>query len=182
MLFRSLAVSLTFGGREVHGPGFAVPIVLRYLLETCDTVGEALGRLASTPVAIPQNLTLVDAERAVTVYVGPDMPMTEAPDACAANHQLRPVSDAQERATRTGQRLAAVRATDPADVAAMLRPPLHKSDYDGGLGTVYTAHYRPGAGQVSYHWPDMEPWTQSFGAFVPGERSVALGGASVTDR
>ncbi|WP_372350789.1 carcinine hydrolase/isopenicillin-N N-acyltransferase family protein [Streptomyces sp. KL116D] len=59
-----LAVSLTFGGRPVHGPGFAVVIVLRYLLETCDTVDEAVARLAGIPVNIPQNVTLVDRERA----------------------------------------------------------------------------------------------------------------------
>jgi predicted choloylglycine hydrolase len=42
-----LAVSLTFGGRFAQGPGFAVVIVLRYLLETCDTVDEALAKLAT---------------------------------------------------------------------------------------------------------------------------------------
>src|SRR5690606_33868206 len=120
-----LAVSLTFGGREVHGPGFSVLIVLRYLLETCDTVDEAVGRLRSLPVAIAQNVTLVDSEQAVTVFVGPDIPPTEAPDACAANHQHLPVPEGQERFTRTQERLGAVRAAG-ADVAAMLRPPLYQ--------------------------------------------------------
>jgi predicted choloylglycine hydrolase len=62
-----LAVSLTFGGRMAQGPGFAIVIVLRYLLETCDTVTEAVERLRTIPVMIPQNVTLVDAERATTV-------------------------------------------------------------------------------------------------------------------
>ena len=31
-----LAVSLTFGGRRDVGDGFAIPLVVRYLLETCD--------------------------------------------------------------------------------------------------------------------------------------------------
>ncbi|MFF4154040.1 C45 family autoproteolytic acyltransferase/hydrolase [Streptomyces sp. NPDC001651] len=168
-----LAVSLTFGGRFVHGPGFAIPIVLRYLLETCTTVDEAVGRLRSIPIAIPQNVTLVDAEQARTVYVGPDIPLTEAPDACAANHQHLPVPDDQERSSRTQERLAAVRATGP-DVAAMLKSPLYQLAYDEGLGTVYTAHYHPAEGKVTYSWPD-DSWPQSFATFTPGTRTMALG-------
>ena len=36
-----LAVSLTFGGRRVLGDGFGIPLVVRYLLETCDDVATA---------------------------------------------------------------------------------------------------------------------------------------------
>ena len=43
-----------------------------------------------------------------------------------------------------------------------------------GLGTVYTARYRPGDGHVTYYWPD-ESWEQSFGEFIPGTRTVTLG-------
>jgi predicted choloylglycine hydrolase len=168
-----LAVSLTFGGRFVHGPGFAILIVLRYLLETCDTVDEAVGRLRSIPIAIPQNVTLVDSEQAVTVYVGPDISLTRAEDACAANHQHLPVPDEQERFSRTQERLEAVRAAST-DVAAMLKPPLYQYAYDEGLGTVYTAHYRPSEGRVTYYWPD-ESWEQSFDGFVPGSRTVTIG-------
>jgi predicted choloylglycine hydrolase len=174
-----LAVSLTFGGREVHGPGFAIIIVLRYLLETCDTVDQALARLASIPICVPQNVTLVDPGRAVTVYTGPDIPMTEAreaPDvaeACAANHQHLPMPEGQERFSRTQERLAAIRAAG-ADVSAMLKPPLYQDKYDSGLGTVYTALYRPGDGDVTYYWPG-ESWDLSLRAFVPGTRTVTLG-------
>src|SRR5690242_21537517 len=99
-----LAVSLTFGGRFTQGPGFSIVIVLRCLLETCGTVGAALARLAAIPVSIPQNVTLADAERAVTVYTGPDIAMTMAPDACATNHQHLPVPDEQEQFTRTDRK------------------------------------------------------------------------------
>ncbi|MDX2682991.1 C45 family peptidase [Streptomyces soliscabiei] len=170
-----LAVSLTFGGRFVHGPGFAILIVLRYLLETCDTVDEAVAKLRSIPIAIPQNVTLVDPEQAVTVFVGPDIALTEAPDACAANHQHMPVPDEQEQSSRTQERLSAVRAAG-ADVAAMLKPPLYQSAYEEGLGTVYTAHYRPSEGRVTYYWPS-ESWEQSFDDFAPGSRTVTLGRA-----
>src|SRR6201999_2996613 len=80
-----LAVSLTWGGRSVHGRGFAILVVVRYLLETCDTVDEALGRLRSLPVAVPQNLTLVDPAKAGTVVVGADMAPVVAADARAAH-------------------------------------------------------------------------------------------------
>ncbi|WP_030861454.1 C45 family autoproteolytic acyltransferase/hydolase [Streptomyces sp. NRRL S-37] len=168
-----LAVSLTFGGRFVHGPGFSVLIVLRYLLETCDTVDEAVGKLRSLPIAVPQNVTLVDSEKSVTVFVGPDIPLTEAPDACAANHQHLPVPDGQERFSRTQERLNTVRARGT-DVAAMLEPPLYQYAYDEGLGTLYTAHYRPAEGRVTYHWPS-ETWEQSFDDFAPGSRTIPLG-------
>jgi hypothetical protein len=65
-----------------------------------------------------------------------------APDACAANHQHLPVTDEQERALRTRERLRAVRAAG-VDVAAMLRPPLYRPVDEQGSRTLYTAHYRP---------------------------------------
>lgn len=168
-----LALSLTFGGRFVQGPGFAMSIVLRYLLETCDTVEQAICRLQSIPVAIPQNVTLVDPDRAVTVFTGPDIPMTEAPDPCAANHQHLPVPHEQERFSRTHERLRAIRSAG-AHVAAMLKPPLYQSKYDEGLGTIYTAHYRPAEGRVTYHWPG-ERWEQSFDDFTQDTRTVTIG-------
>ncbi|GAA2126543.1 C45 family peptidase [Streptomyces synnematoformans] len=170
-----LAVSLTWGGRSAYGRGFAILIVVRYLLETCDTVDEAVARLRSLPVAVPQNLTLVDAVKAVTVFVGPDIPPTTAPDACAANHQHLPVTDEQERALRTQERLRAIRAAGT-DVAAMLKPPLYQSVDAQGSRTLYTAHYRPVEGRVTYYWPG-ESWPQSFNDFAPGSRTVTLGRA-----
>ncbi|MEU9360382.1 C45 family peptidase [Streptomyces sp. NPDC048301] len=171
-----LAVSLTFGGRMVHGPGFSALIVLRYLLETCTTVAQAVERLRPIPVGIPQNITLVDSDQAMTVFVGPDIPMTVAREACAANHQLAPVPEEQERFSRTQERLETVRATGAEDVAAMLRPPLYQYSYDEGLGTLYTASYRPTEGRMTYYWPGGERWEQSFDAFTPGVRTVAIGG------
>ncbi|HEY9264632.1 MAG TPA: carcinine hydrolase/isopenicillin-N N-acyltransferase family protein, partial [Mycobacterium sp.] len=163
---------LTFGGRSAYGPGFAILIVLRYLLETCNTVDEAVNRLQTLPVSVPQNLTLIDPTKALTVYLGPDITPTTAPDACAANHQHLPVTDDQERALRTQERLRAIRTTGT-DVTAMLKPPLYRSLDEQGSGTLYTAHYRPAEGRVNYHWPG-ETWQQSFAAFAPGTRTVTL--------
>ena len=48
-----LAVSLTFGGRPDVGDGFGIPIVLRYVLETCATVEEAVSALRGFPFRSP---------------------------------------------------------------------------------------------------------------------------------
>jgi predicted choloylglycine hydrolase len=167
-----LAVSLTFGGRSLAAPGFAVNVVLRYLLETCQTVTEAVERLRKIPIMIPWNVTLIDADRAVTVYLGPDIELTEAPDACAANHQHLPVSEEDERTTRTQQRLAAIRASG-GDVSAMLRPPLYESRFGDGYGTLYTADYQPAQRRVTYYWPG-ETWEQSFDHYTVGSRSITF--------
>ncbi|WP_243639380.1 C45 family autoproteolytic acyltransferase/hydolase [Streptacidiphilus pinicola] len=176
-----LAVSLTFGGRFVHGAGFAAPIVLRYLLETCDKVPQAVAALRRLPIATAQNITLMDGDQALTVHVGPDMTATTAQEPFAANHQLDPVPQGQEAFTRTHERLAAVRAAAGATedrpssvLRALLQPPLYQARYSEGLGTVYTAAYRPAEGLATYHWPDTA-WEQSFGAFEPGTRSVNIG-------
>jgi len=55
-----LAVSLTFGGRRVQGDGFGIPIVVRYLLETCETSIQAQETLARLPYNLSHNLTIVD--------------------------------------------------------------------------------------------------------------------------
>jgi predicted choloylglycine hydrolase len=171
-----LAISLTWGGRSVYGRGFAILILVRYLLETCETVDEAVERLRRLPVAVPQNLTLVDPSRAVTVFVGPDIPLTVAPDACAANHQHLPVPDEQERAMGTQERLDAIRAAG-VNVPAMLKPPLYRPVDEQGSRTLYTAHYRPLEGRVTYYWPG-ESWPQSFAGFTSGSRTVTLGRTS----
>ena len=60
---RGLAVSFTFGGRRGVGRGFSIPIVVRYLLETCATVAEGVAALERIPVQAAYNVTLVDRAR-----------------------------------------------------------------------------------------------------------------------
>ena len=70
-----LAMSLAFGGRRVTAPGFAMPLIVRYLLELCATTREAVAVLARLPVQAAYNLTIVDREGdAATAHVGPDHP------------------------------------------------------------------------------------------------------------
>src|SRR5215470_503256 len=83
-----LAVSLTFGGRRAHGPGIAMPLVLRYVLETCRTTREAVAKLLAIPVPMAQNVTVVDREGNVaTVFTGSDRAPAATSRILCTNHQ-----------------------------------------------------------------------------------------------
>jgi predicted choloylglycine hydrolase len=167
-----LAVSLTYGGRPEFRPGLSVLLVVRYLLETCDTVAEAWAKVQRLPFATVQNLTLVDRSSALSVFVGPDRAAAVAPEVCIANHQDRPVSPEQERGSATGARQRAIQAATldgsvEKVVDALLRPPAYVP-LTGTFGTLYTAIYRPAEGRVTYVWPDARV-EQSLTDFTSGE-------------
>ena len=58
-----LAVSLTFGGRPQVGEGFGIPLVIRYVLQTCETAEEAMRTLRRIPVHMSYNVTALDRDR-----------------------------------------------------------------------------------------------------------------------
>ena len=100
-----LAISLTFGGRRDVGDGFAIPLVVRYVLETCDTVAEARAALARIPVHAPQNLTLLDRSgEYLTAYVGPGRPAEFHALAATTNHQGKVEWPEYAQAIRTVER------------------------------------------------------------------------------
>ena len=59
-----LSVALAYGGRSETGEGFGVTTILRYVLEVCDTVEEALIVLDRVPSHMAYNLVLADASGA----------------------------------------------------------------------------------------------------------------------
>jgi predicted choloylglycine hydrolase len=176
-----LAVSLTFGGRRDVGEGFAIPLVVRYLLETCESVDEARAAIARVPVHAAQNLTLLDRSGAyLTAYVGPGRPVELREVAATTNHQGKVEWPEYARAIRSEERERCVLALleDPKldrerFIAAFLEPPLHSRAYAEGFGTLYTAAYHPSEGRVEYRWPDYA-WEQSFARFETGSRTVRL--------
>jgi predicted choloylglycine hydrolase len=176
-----LAVSLTFGGRRVLGDGFGIPIVMRYLMETCSTIEDARITLARLPYSLSHNLTLVDASGAVlTAYLSPDREPIFRAFPAATNHQGIVEWPEQARATRTIEReQTIVRLLDDATVDAtsfldsFLRAPLFSTSYAHGFGTLYTAAYRPGAGEVRYIWP-AKVWELGFDSFLEGEHTEVL--------
>jgi predicted choloylglycine hydrolase len=181
-----LAVSLTFGGRRVLGDGFGIPLVVRYLLETCDDVASARESLARLPYALAYNLTVVDrAGEVLTAYLSPDREPIFRTVPAATNHQGIVEWPEQARATRTIERERWILEllADPATTAvsfedAFLRSPLFSTAYDSGFGTLYTAAYRPAEGSVEYRWPSFA-WRLGFNAFIEEEHTEALAEGSV---
>ncbi|MGH2540346.1 MAG: C45 family autoproteolytic acyltransferase/hydrolase [Actinomycetota bacterium] len=171
-----LAVSLTFGGRRVMGDGFGIPIVVRYLLEVCETVAQAREAIARLPFSLAHNLTLVDRSGDVlTAYVSPDREPIFRSFPAATNHQGIVEWPEQAEATRTIERercildlLRGGAADADAFADAFLRAPLFSTAYASGWGTLYTAALRPGEGVVDYRWP-THAWRLGFDTFVPGE-------------
>jgi predicted choloylglycine hydrolase len=100
-----LAVSLAFGGRAVTGPGFGIPLILRYLLEVCDRVPVAVRVLLRVPSHMSYNVTIVDRKgEHATVHVAPDRPAIATRKRVATNHQRRIEWPEQARFSRTLER------------------------------------------------------------------------------
>jgi predicted choloylglycine hydrolase len=166
---RGLAASLTFGGRRATGRGFSVPLVIRYVLETCATVEEGVAALRRLPVQAAYNVTLVDREGDhATVWLAPGEPARVTAERVATNHQGEvdwPEHARWTRSVERHERLSAVLGEGQDGVLdLMLAPPLRSARFDAGFGTLYTAAYRPADGAVEYRWPGTA-WRQSFADF-----------------
>jgi predicted choloylglycine hydrolase len=176
-----LAVSLTFGGRRVLGDGFGIPIVVRYLLETCDSVAGARATLTRLPYSLSHNLTIVGREgHVLTAYLSPDREPIFREFPAATNHQGIVEWPEQARATRTIEREHAIvrLLEDPAvDVeafaASFLRAPLFSTSYAHGFGTLYTAVYRAAEGVAEFRWP-THVWRLGFDGFSAGSHTEVL--------
>ena len=172
-----LAMSLTFGGRRATARGFAMPLVVRYLLELCDTTADAVAVLGRIPVQASYNLTIVDrAGHAVTAHVAPDRPLSVGSSVVATNHQHAVEWPEHAEAVRSEERerhMLDLMAAGDLAVDRFLEPPLYSTDYDDGFGTLYTAAYNPAEAAVEYRWPG-ESWRQSCDAFEEGIRAVRL--------
>jgi len=164
-----LVVSLSFGGRRGSGPGFAVSLVVRYLLEVATTTEQVREILTRLPVAMAYNLTVVDTSKKVmTAFVAPGREPDFSDSPIATNHRGEvpdSVDHAQQfasvpRRERLAELVAAV--PTPTDlVGAFLKPPLYSTHYWRAFGTVYTALYRPEAGAVHLFWPGRS-WRRTF--------------------
>lgn len=174
-----LAVSLTFGGRRVVGDGFGLPLILRYVLQTCTTAEEAGRALARIPTHMSYNVTVLDRKRNyLTAFMAPDRPAAITHAAVATNHQERVEWDAHARMTATVererfllQRLTLHVEPEEKFIAAFLRRPLYSSAFDRGFGTLYTAVYRPRKGEMELRWP-RAAWPMNLHAFEEGTRRI----------
>jgi len=180
-----LGVSLAFGGRKVVGSGFGVPLVVRYLLETCDTTEQARATLRRLPYHLAHTLTVADATGDVcTAFLAPDRDVVLSDAIVATNHQGDVEWHEHATATRSVEReqcllrlLDRETTTEEEFVSAFLRPPLYQEGYDRRMGTLYTAAYHLAEGRAEYRWPGLA-WAQSFSSFDEGIRTVTLSDAS----
>jgi predicted choloylglycine hydrolase len=175
-----LVASMTFGGNAAQGRGFSIILMLRYVLETCDRVPEAVAALTRIPIAQSQNVTLLDRSGAyATLFLRPDRAPAVSQELICTNHQetiTAPTSTALAHSIER-QRLLAQALDDPAMtstelVARLLRPPLHSRR--ALCPTVYTAVYRPSEKRVDYLWPG-KAWRQGIDDFACGEYTHAYG-------
>lgn len=158
-----LAVSLAFGGRTVVGDGFGSPLILRYVLQTCDDAAAARRVLQRVPTHMAYNITALDAGGDhFTAFLAPDREPQITTQPFATNHQEGPGWDPYIAATGSVERGALLAAylrgsgTSVEELVALfLRPPLLGSQYHRAMGTLYTAVYYPRRGQVELRWPHL---------------------------
>ncbi len=180
-----LSISLTFGGRRIVGKGFGVPLILRYVLQTCDTTEQATAVLERVPTHMSYNVTVLDRKRHyATAMMGPDRVTQITHAAVATNHQehVEWVSHARFTATVERERYLLNRLhmhKDPEEkfINAFLKPPLYSTAFNAGFGTLYTAIYRPRKRQMELRWPGTI-WPLSLNDFVEGARNVMVPGAA----
>lgn len=170
-----LVASVTFGGSPAQGKGFAIILIARYVLETCSRVSDAVAALRRIPVALSQNVTVLDRTGAyATVYLAPGRDPFVSQTPVCANHRepLDSVhlSPAVRRSIERRDMALSVLETSDVSLAqlagAFLMAPLYSRD--ARSPTVYSAIYRPGESKVDYVWPG-HVMTQRMGSFMPGE-------------
>ncbi len=175
-----LAATLTFGGSREVGTGFGISIVMRYLLETCTTVAEALAVLDRVPVHMAYNVTVLDAAgAAATAFIGPGHPPLHVDRPVVTNHQEDRATEQFAKLSHSRDREVAVRGVleaggdEEAAIRAFLEPPTYNRNFDHSFGTLYTAVMRPSERCIDYRWPEAT-WRQSFDGFTEGEHTVLL--------
>lgn len=157
-----LAISLTFGGRKEVGTGFGIPMILRYVLEFCSNVEEAVKALTRIPSHMSYNVTVVDKTGAFkTVRLAPDRAPVVTDAAYVTNHQGTVDWPENAAFNKTVERSAFLKSKlseknmDAENLAnSFLSPPLYNTKFSDSFGTLYTAVYRPMEGVVQLRWPE----------------------------
>ena len=175
-----LAASLTFGGRTVSSKGFGIPLIIRYILEICTDVQQAVEALRTVPSHMSYNVTVADAAGAwATVMMAPDRPaiVTRAP--FTTNHQLGVewprhgrFSNTKGRSDHLALLFENVHLTTDQLVNEFLTAPLASTGYDKGFGTIYTTAYRPQNQTMSLHWMDGAREDHTLENVMPRERLI----------
>jgi predicted choloylglycine hydrolase len=176
-----LSISLTFGGSQVLGKGFGVPLLIRYLLETCDTIEEVSEKVNRIPVHMAYNLTVLEASgKHATIFLAPDKAPLITEELAITNHQDRitwpayaKMSATLERHTQLLTNLDNPYETQATFLSHFLTPPLYQTRFEKGFGTLYTAQYFPKEKKVGFYWQQKQIF-QSFENFESKHFTIEL--------
>ncbi len=176
-----LVASLTFGGRKVVGKGFGIPFILRYVLEFCTNVDEAVEELKRIPTHMAYNVMVLDKSGAhKMLQLAPDKDPVITDMLQSTNHQGEIDWPAHARFSKTLEReqfikeLLSKESMGPEKIAqAFLKIPLFNTQYKDGFGTIYTSLYRPAEGYMELRWQG-ETLRQSFSDFNEGENLISF--------
>jgi predicted choloylglycine hydrolase len=168
-----VCVALAFGGRRVVGNGFAIPLIIRYILETCRTTEQAVEVLQRVPSHMAYNVQVVDRHAAhATVFVSPDRPAHVSDARACANHQEKVEWAEHAQLTKSPHRerylleaLQLPSETLDSLVSRFFHAPLFLTGRFRKWRTLYTSIYQPLAPSCRYVWMDGA-WEQTFDHFV----------------
>jgi len=177
-----LSVSLAFGGKESITQGFSITLILRYILEFCTRVDEAVQVLCRVPAHMAYNITVLDAHGQVrTVELSPFSSPNITCKPLAVNHQghFELTNYAMFSRSYERQQFIIGKLYDPLSsiesfVNAFEYSPLFASNYAQGFGTLYTAIYNPQLRAMEYRWPNRVRMYQSFAFFEEHDVLVDL--------
>jgi len=191
-----LAVSLTFGGRKEVGPGFGISFILRYVLEFCKTVDQAVKCLTTIPSHQSYNVIVVDKlGNHKTIMVAPDRKPLVTDNAYSTNHQLKVEWEENAQFNKTIERSNFLKEaleydglTNEQLASIFLMSPMYNTKFTQGFGTLYTAVYQPELGVAKLLWKDQKMeqsfdnfneekhliYFQAYGEAIPVESSVPL--------
>jgi len=170
-----LTLSLSFGGSDEIGDGFGIPIILRYILEFCQTTTQATDTLCRIPTHMAYNVTIIDRSNHInTIELSPFSTPKVSHTPLAVNHQgdfeltnYAMFSKSHERKQALIEKMYDPLMTIESFINAFEYEPLFASNYDDGFGTLYTAVYNAQLRAMEYRWPYNVRMYQSFESFEP---------------
>ena len=180
-----LAVAIAYGGQPETAKGFGITTILRYALETCRTVREALHVLAHVPSHMAYNVTLADRHgTTASVELRTGGGLRQVWPAVSTNHQSGANRPANAAFTQTYkrreylQKLVAGNGPVSRLSDAFLELPLFQNNFCGNFGTLFTAEYDPRKLSLALRWRG-QIWKQTLANFSEGTRHVVLGEAEL---
>jgi len=167
-----LAISLTFGGKNSSADGFGIPLIMRYVLETCSNTEEAVVCLQRIPSHMSYNITILDKKGEYkTVYLFPGKEPHIDHEMVATNHQQATEWLAYEEFTLTRERklfldeMVSIPNISRDQIRnKFLYPPLYNKDIQKNFVTLYGVQYDIEELSATYFWPGRST-KQSFDNF-----------------